>query len=398
MRRGVFARVALGVAVMGGLLSAPTGAQAAPTLQARKNLVDSCVTEYDPRVDYFPEKAKFTQAKRIRLTYRRNYKLVEVRSAFSRTTYRYALVQCGTPVPNNLPSGTVVIEVPVRRAISADGGTVDHMARLNLLDRLVGAPSYVENPQVKAKLDSGELVKVETGKDNLGGVERLLSANADVLFSQLGLLELEKNRGLRRDDLKVAVYEPYGEGSLLAIAELIKFIAAFFNAEGAANIEFDRLSERYQQQVRLARKAQTRTEVLVGFVDSKQGTLCFADGLSPESALVKDAGGRYAALFNRGPNLYPCYNDEQKIDRVIARKPAVWLYPFSIDNIASIAKANPRLLELPAVQSGQVWVTTKEYYSLRAKAPDLILRDLIHILHPELLPDHQPVAFRKLQN
>ena len=37
------------------------------------------------------------------------------------------------------------------------------------------------------------------------------------------------------------------------------------------------------------------------------------------------------------------------------------------------------------------------YYELAPQRPDLVLKDLIQILHPELLPNYEPVFYKPLQ-
>ena len=37
------------------------------------------------------------------------------------------------------------------------------------------------------------------------------------------------------------------------------------------------------------------------------------------------------------------------------------------------------------------------YYELAPQRPDLVLKDLVHIFHPELLPNHIPYFFTPLQ-
>ena len=37
-----------------------------------------------------------------------------------------------------------------------------------------------------------------------------------------------------------------------------------------------------------------------------------------------------------------------------------------------------------------------QYYELAPSRPDIVLKDLIHIFHPELLGDHEPYFFKPL--
>ena len=37
------------------------------------------------------------------------------------------------------------------------------------------------------------------------------------------------------------------------------------------------------------------------------------------------------------------------------------------------------------------------YYELAPQRPDLVLKDLVHFLHPDILPNHNPYFFTPLQ-
>lgn len=112
----------------GGSVSAPTS-----------NLTDGCVRDYDPAVDYFPEKLTLDYATGWQISYHNHYKLLTVTQPWlgADTQFEYVLVQCGTPVPDGYPAAQV-IEVPARSIIAMSTTHLPHLITLGLLDRLVG--------------------------------------------------------------------------------------------------------------------------------------------------------------------------------------------------------------------------------------------------------------------
>ncbi len=106
--------VVLFLVVLSGLLAfLPAAAQDDSVLDA--NLTDECVTDYDPEVDYFPNKVEITYAENFSVAYVNHYKVVTVADAFDGANpFTYVLVQCGAPAPeaNDFPDDTQFIEVP----------------------------------------------------------------------------------------------------------------------------------------------------------------------------------------------------------------------------------------------------------------------------------------------
>ena len=64
----------------------------------------------------------------------------------------------------------------------------------------------------------------------------------------------------------------------------------------------------------------------------------------------------------------------------------------------------PRLAEFTAYQSGNAWNAAKDvtadggnnFYELGVARPDLVLGDLVAILHPELAPNHDFAFYLQL--
>jgi iron complex transport system substrate-binding protein len=81
-----------------------------------------------------------------------------------------------------------------------------------------------------------------------------------------------------------------------------------------------------------------------------------------------------------------------------------WIGADSFATFDELKKANIHYQKIKAFRNQNVYSysTTKGitggnlYFELAPNRPDLVLKDLIHILHPEVLPNHKNVFFKKL--
>jgi iron complex transport system substrate-binding protein len=74
----------------------------------------------------------------------------------------------------------------------------------------------------------------------------------------------------------------------------------------------------------------------------------------------------------------------------------VWINGGGWKNLAAMLDDEPRYAEFKAYRTGQVWVYERrvtpaggnDYWSRSISHPDLVLADLVKILHPALAADH----------
>ena len=118
--------------------------------------------------------------------------------------------------------------------------------------------------------------------------------------------------------------------------------------------------------------------------------------------LISDAGGRYLFDDLTEPNSVP-YAVEAVFRR--ATEADLWLNPGTAESLNDIAVSDHRMTKLPVFTSGGIWnnrnrMTTSggnDYWEGAVVHPDLLLRDMVSILHPELLPDYKQLYFRRLE-
>lgn len=366
------------------------------------NLTDSCVDSYDELVDYFPEKVEVEYAEGFEVEYFPSYKVISVVRPWrdSDVTFTYVLVQCGTPALGGYEDAAV-IEVPVSTVVSMSTTYLPHFVELGLVDHLVGVDEFdfVYSPEIRARIEEGELVEV--GGGSAVNVEQVLDLDPDLIMTYgLGSPDYDAHPMLLDAGLNVALNSDYMETSPLGRAEWIKFSAMFFNREAEANAFFDGVAERYNEMKALAASADERPTVLVNALYG--GTWFASGGDSYIARLIADAGGEYLWADDESSGGLPL-SFEAVLER--GQDTDFWLNPNFWLSLDEGLAEDARYAEFAPFQNGRVYNNNLRMNELGANdyseggvvRPDLVLQDLIAIFHPELLPDHELFYFRHLE-
>ncbi len=367
------------------------------------NQHDGCVDSFDPTIDYFPEKLSVTHASGFTVDYHNNYKIVTVTNPWqgAQESFRYVLVQCGTPAPEGIDGA--LVEVPVANIVAMSTTYLPALENLGLLDRLIGIDSYLwtTNEAVQARIAAGEVAEVGGGA--AVNVELLLDVDpALVMVYGSGISDYDTHPVLLEAGIPVALNGDFVEQDPLGRTEWMKFIALFFNREADATAQFDAIAMAYQQVAALTAERSERPTVLLGSVYN--GTWYVAGGDSYVAKLLADAGAAYLWADNKTVGSLPL--DFESVYEVAAEVD-FWLNPdnvfwFSVDDVLA---SDPRYGGFAALENGRLFNNNammnenggNAFYELGTAHPEIVLKDLIKILHPDLLPDHELMFFQSVQ-
>lgn len=385
---------------------------AAPAMaQPASNLTDGCAETYDPGVDYFPDKVEITHAEGLSIDYFGNYKVVTVHTpwfgASESDAFTYVLIQCGTPAPiaATFPVGTQFVEVPVGSVIALSTTEMPRVASLGLIDHLIGLDSFLwtNTPEVVARIDAGELIEVGNGASI--NVEQVLDAEPGLVITNgTGTPEYDAHPLLLEAGIPVALDGDYVEPTLLGNAEWIKFLAAFYNKEAEANAVYDAVVADYEAAAQLAAgvPADQRETILYNSYQSFTESWSIPGQKTWVGALLHDAGLDYV-LMDEAPDQPAQISFESVYDAGLDAP--VWLVnTFGVATLADLLAQDARNADFAAAQSGEVYNNDarqnanggNDFWETGVNNPHLILRDLIAIAYPDLLPDHALMFFRRL--
>ncbi len=366
------------------------------------NLTSACVSNFDSAVDYFPEKTKVHYASQFDVSYHGHYKRLRFRPNVAREMEEeYLLVQCGTPVPPHDPHVRIV-SVPAQRFVLSNIAFVSAAVRMGLLDSLIGVSSMngISHPQVIERHQKGLVSEVGTGPHS--SVEIAMATETELLFTFYSAWpNYNTHPKLWEVGIQGLPTADHFEQTPLGRSEWIKFLALFFNREKAANDIFEPAARRYNELAQVAQQPDSRPEVLVGWPSGRDiwnlnGARNFF------AALIWDAGGRYfwnddLALSMVPANLERVFDEQRESRFYISRS-------YSAPNRAALAAKNPVMPYLSAFSSDQIWSPDRNtkvhrrppWQDQSLDHPDIVLKDMIVMLHPELLPNYEPYYLRKL--
>ena len=194
--------------------------------------------------------------------------------------------------------------------------------------------------------------------------------------------------------IPVVFNDEWMESTPLGRAEWIKFVAAFYNKGKLADSLFQNMTTRYLALKQLARQASDRPSILVG--NSFKGTWYMPSGTGFMGHLLADAQCSYYFSNDTTVGSIPV-NFEQALQHF--RNASVWLNCSSL-NLTALQNSDSRYQLFKSFQNQQVYsldgrITQNggnDFWEGGVVHPDILLRDYIRVLHPELLPN-QPLVY-----
>ena len=363
-----------------------------------RNLEGAAVADYDPQVDYFPDKVTIRHAQQIEIEYHRHYKVARIETRGMGEEFEFVLVQRGTPIPS-ARRDALIVQVPVTRFSLGTYRYGRAAELLGVVDHLVGFGNHT-NATVPAILKLFETGQLKRNFNLEATAERGTEAHFDWYFP--GALNRSRT-GLRLGIPGIPMAE-FQEPTPLARAEWLKFFALFFNKERAAEEAFDQIEAAYEEALLQRPASESKPKVLVGLAWSEGWSLHGSRSLS--ARLIEDAGGHYLDAGNRSVEASTKVPFEAAL--ASARHADVWLLgpDFAFGNrLEEQTIQDPRFSFVPAVQSRRVFVGHAGYpdgvnpwWDYALVEPHLELLDLMAIFHPETHGDRDLRFYRPLDS
>lgn len=336
--------------------------------------------------------------------------LLKYAKGFSIITFDgYKILEIKNPWPNAEKSFKYVLSSdkskgeitnPIEKIVVTSTTHIPALELLGVEQTLVGFPGtdYVSSKKTRQRIENG-LVR-ELGKNEGINTEILLELNPDVVIG-FGIDGVNKTfETIQKANIPVIYNGDWVETSALAKAEWIKFFGALYNKEKEADSIFNTIEANYLKAKKIASASKTKPTVLCGAMHKDVWYL--PNGTSPEAQFLKDANVNYLWSETIGKGSLSL-SFESVFDK--AKDAELWLSPSYYVSMKAIEKANQHYTKFEAFKQGNVYSfsnTTGEtggvlYYELGTARPDLVLKDIIKICHPELLENYQPYFFKLLK-
>ena len=332
-----------------------------------------------------------------------NVTIVKVSSPWpeSETNFTYALVPKNklSTITLNRDEYDAIIGVPVQNIVVTSTTHIPALEALGEANKLIGFPDteYVSSPKTRTRINDG-LVQ-ELGNNESLNSEMVISLNPELVVGFSINHENKAYETIQRANIPVVYNGDWTEQTPLGKAEWIKFFAPFFQKEEMADSIFRTIAGNYNNAKALAKKANKRPRVLSGALYKDIWYL--PGGKSWASKFIEDANAEYL-WKDTASNGSLSLSLESVIER--AHDADFWISPSQFGSYSELSEANRHYAQFSPFRDKKVYTYANSkgetggllYFELAPNRPDLVLKDLIQIFHPELLPNYTPTFFKPL--
>lgn len=339
-------------------------------------------------------------AKGLTILTKENYSIVEVSSPWpnSKKKFLYILKKKNAVIPTEYKNFTQ-IQVPIHNIVLTSTTHIPSLDMLGEENKLIGFPNlnYISSEKVRNLIDTRKIK--ELGSNQSLNTEVILDLQPDVIMGY-GLDNKNPTLdNLEKNGLKVILNGDWNEQSPLGKAEWIKLFGVLFGKEKQANEIFNSIEKTYNETLKLVEKTKAKPTVLSGSLYEDKWYL--PQGGSWGAKFITNANGNY--LWSKTKGTGSLALSFEKVYS-IAKNADIWFMD-QYTSLEEIKNANPHYSQFKAFKTKNIYSFSKKkgktggviYYELAPNRPDLVLKDLVKIFHPELLPNYQLYFFEKLQ-
>lgn len=314
-------------------------------------------------------------------------------------TFSYLILDENSDQPKD--DFDAIIQLPISKVILTSTTQIPHLDMLGETDKLVAFPNLnlISSTTTRARIKEGKITDLGSGP--AANPEMIIDANPDwIMISTLGddlrYLELLKAAGI-----PAVINGEYVEQHPLGRAEWIKLTGILLGKYEEAKAEFEKVESSYLEAESLPTTLSEtyKPTVLSGVMYQD---IWYAPGSESWGAkILENAGGKYIFEDQKGTGSVQL-NYEFVLDRALESD--FWIGSADFQDLETMGESEPRYKAFEAWKNGKVYSYTQkrgetgglEYFELGYMRPDLILKDLIKILHPDLLPDYELYFYEQL--
>lgn len=345
-----------------------------------------------------PDSLVFRYARLIHVEQREGCRVVYIDNPWmqGKGLHTYVLVPYDAPLPDDLPGGTIV-RIPLRRSVVFTSVHCALIDQLQATAQVAGVADlkYIKVPFVQEGVQSGRIADCGDGMSPV--VEKIIDTEADALL----LSPFENAGGYgQMEDINIPIVEcaEYMEMSPLARAEWMRFYGMLYGKEKEAEQLFAQVETNYTALKQQAATVADRPSVLV---DKMAGSVWYVPGgRSTIGQMLSDANADYPWTDDTHSGSL-----QLAIETVLERagESDFWLLrydsptPLTMLQLLS-EKDGYRMVR--SVENERVYgcnVTTSMFYEETPFRPDLLLQDLIKILHPDIPNLPEPRYYHKIE-
>ena len=326
----------------------------------------------------------------------KNYTKLTIKAPYQNSTEVFEFMLTSDKTNSDLNT----IQIPVNSIVVTSTTHIPMLELLKVEDKLVGFPNtdYVSSSKTRNLIANG-FIK-ELGHEESINTELLLDLKPDLVVG----FSLNSNNKMfsviEKLGIPVLLNGDWMEETPLGRAEWIKFFGVLFDKEKMANSIFNDIEKNYLEAATIASKATENPTVISGGLYKDVWNL--PAGESFEAAFLKDANTNYLWKNSRGKGSLSL-NIENVFEK--GKEADLWISPSYYETMEQLKNANDMYPKFHAFQNKNIFTYVNKkgelggimYFEIAPARPDLVLKDLIKIAHPELLKDYKLNFYERLK-
>lgn len=280
-----------------------------------------------------------------------------------------------------------VIKAGVRRIVCMSSSYVAMLDALGQTDRVVGVSgiNYITNDYICRNRDRIKDVGNEIN------YETVAMLNPDVvLLYGIGDARSAETAKLKELSIPYLYMGEYLEESPLGRAEWMIVLSELTDSREKGIEMFNRIPERYERVKELADSVSSRPLVMLNTPWADSWVLPPVNSYMPR--LIADAGGEYIYKENKSNSSVPV---GMETAYSLVSKADFWLNLSSLSYLNDVLGINPEIAGTKVFREKHIYNNNKrvngyganDFWESSVVKPDIVLRDLIRIFHPELVQD-----------
>lgn len=344
---------------------------------------------------------KITYAQGFEIENFDGYKVLKISNPWpgADKTYTYLLKKNGHAVEGE-ENFDGIVQIPVQNLVVTSTTHIPSLEMLGVENLLVGFPNlnYISSEKTRKLIDKNEIK--ELGKNEDINTEVLIDLSPDVVvtFAVEGGNKMVST--IQKIGIPMIYNSDWTEIHPLGKAEWIKFFGALVDKEREADSIFSEIERSYNTAKGLAVKANAKPTVLSGAMYKDIWYL--PQGDSWAARFIADANGEYLWKESKGTGSHSL-NLETVLEK--GKEAQYWIGPGQFTSLDQMNDTHSVYREFKAFQQKKIYSFTTIkgatggvlYYELAPNRPDIVLKDIIKILHPKLLPEHDLYFFSLLE-
>ncbi|UMB54570.1 ABC transporter substrate-binding protein [Lutibacter sp. A64] len=335
-------------------------------------------------------------AKGFEIQHFKNYSKLIIKAPYKDSKETFEFILSDTVLKNT--SNT--IKTPINSIVVTSTTHIPMLELLEVENKLIGYPNtnYVSSKKTRKLIDSGAIK--ELGNEERINTELLMSLNPDIVVGFSINSNSKMFANIEKLGIPVLLNGDWLEATPLGRAEWIKFFGALFNKEKEADSIFNTIEANYLEAKKLALKSTKKPTILSGGLFKDIWNLPAGDSF--EATFLRDANTNYLWADSKG-SASLSLNIENVFEK--GKNAEIWISPSFYNSFNHLEEANDIYTQFNAFKTKEIYSYINNrgatdgviYFELAPARPDLVLKDLIKITHPELMLDYEFTFYEKLE-